>query len=270
MALFKLTGAKLQHLNMLMAALPPADVFVEPFCGTAVVGMEMARSGRCGRLVLSDVNQRLIGMLMRVRDDAAALKAVIVAQGSRYNEAGEEQKGVYTEWAQWLNGEPGLQRDAAFLLANRTNFNGLYRENRQGQYNVSWGKRAAINVDLVVTEIQLAAQALNAVPTQISCAPYYAMEIEPGTVIFADPPYDGTFGAYNEVAWKPEQQADLSLFLRARARGGARVFTTNSDTPRIRALYHGCKMTSYSSRSSVSCDSATRGGRSELLIEVQS
>jgi len=270
MALVKWAGAKSRQASAITTRLPTCGAFIEPFCGTAAVGLSMARQGKCQSLVLSDVNSRLIDLFQAVKLRPGALTAIISGLVAQYNAPSTDREALYGEWRDLINSDAfNITTAATFVLINRTNFNGLYRENASGKYNVGWGKYESVKLDHLVKGVQELHQDLNRVPTTIYCGDYQVAPAQPGAVVYADSPYDGTFGSYHKVKWGDAQQAKLACHLRALAEQlPGRVFASNSDTARVRDLYRGSIFHSFSGETSISCKSATRGLQREVFIEV--
>lgn len=271
MAIMRWLGNKTRHLDAILPRLPSrCETFVEPMCGTAAVGLAMAGAGRCERLVLADVNARLVNLLQTVQTTPTSLVVELAARAAVYNGELDQQPDVYADWCAELNeGTTGLRNAALMLLTNVTTFNALYRENASGRFNAPWGKRRAVNFELLAANVRETHHQLNLVETTIECVDYRKLMVSGADVCyFVDSPYDDTFGSYSANKWGPTEQVSLALHLKNLSRGAV-VFATNSDTPRVRALYNGCNMSRINGQTSVSCKNEGRGGQPELLIEVR-
>lgn len=271
MAIMRWLGNKQRHLDAILPRLPArCGTFVEPMCGTAAVGIAMAMAGRCERLVLTDVNARLVNLLDMVMDAPDKVVAGVVRRAAEYNRDIDRQKEIYGAWVAEMNlGASGPDNAALMLLTNVTTFNALYRENASGRFNAPWGKRKAVNVLALAENVREGCRNLNQVPTRIQCVDYRNLMVTGSDLCyFFDSPYDDTFGSYSANKWGPTEQVALSLHLRKLARSSV-VLATNSDTPRVRALYSGSPMTQMNGQTSVSCQNASRGAQPELLIEVR-
>lgn len=275
--LLRWTGSKLATRDQVMAKLPKhCEWLCEPFCGTACVGLEMLRLGRCENLRLSDVNAHLINLLVQVRDRHTLVSAMVAREAARYDTRGADLESIYYEWVAELNAETGavyartVRSAALLLLINRTCFNALYRENARGQFNVAWGKRESVDVSAIQDGIAFTAKTMGNDRVSIYHHNYAQLNLDPGDVVYVDSPYIGTFGAYNAVKWNSEQHEALASKLRAWAdEDEVQVFASNSDVPETRTLYQGSIFHEIAGRSVVSCKSESRGARRELLIEVR-
>lgn len=265
--LLKFCGSKQRTIDQVLPLLPECDVFEDLMCGSGTVALAMLEAGKCRRVVLADVNARLIQMFRHAHDCAAALAAVVRAGAKRYNEGVQEV--VYAEWVATMNsGKGGLPCSAALILSNRLGFNGLYRENAKGQYNVAWGKYPKVDGDALAESV-LELGAVIRGRAEIRAASYDEhVTLASGRVTYFDGPYDGTFGAYHAVKWGKAEQGALARHAKMRVSQGGRVFASNADTTLVREFYQGSRIHEIGGHSIVSCDPAMRGHRKELLIEV--
>ena len=271
MAILRWLGGKARHLDVILPKLPTrCGTFVEPMCGTAAVGIAMAMAGRCERLTLADVNPRLVNLLNMVKDTPDRVVTGVVDRAAEYNRDVTRQEEIYKAWVAEMNlGSSGVDNAVLMLLTNVTTFNALYRENASGRFNAPWGKRKAVNAQLIAENIREGCHGLNQVPTQIECASYPNLMVSGSDLCyFFDSPYDDTFGSYSANKWGPTEQVGLALHLRNLSRRCG-VFATNSDTARVRALYSSSVISDIHGQTSVSCQNGSRGAQQELLIEVR-
>ncbi len=163
---------------------------------------------------------------------------------------------------------------ACFFL-NRTCFNGLYRTNRAGKFNVAWGKKTTATI-LFEDELHEAHTLLQGV--EIRCASFEETlrdaPIGPGTYVFADAPYvpvseSASFDSYgpNKFSW--QQQGDLLTLLEQAVDKGAIVVSTNSWTPEIVDLYRrsraGFNVIEISAARNIACKAKSREAVGEML-----
>jgi DNA adenine methylase len=163
-----------------------------------------------------------------------------------------------------------LDRAARFIYLNRTCWNGLYRVNLSGVFNVPIGTKDTVLLDTDDFE---------AIAKLLESAEVLADDFEPlidqaaeGDVVFADPPYTvrhkfNGFVKYNENLFSWSDQVRLRNSLLRAVNRGAKVFVTNADHESIRSLYKdGFELTSVERYSSISGKSSTRGTYPELII----
>lgn len=203
--------------------------YIEPFLGGAAVFFHTAPS----EAILSDVNPRLIEVYQTVRDDwqrvLLELKRLqrLHSRTFYYEERSRKRTTPHT-------------RTAQFLYLNRTCFNGLYRENLKGIFNVPIGTK-----DKVIFEDENFAE----ISSVLSRASIRTADFEEtiaqasdGDLVFADPPYTTAhnmngFVKYNQNIFSWQDQIRLRDVLLEAAGRGAKVVLTNADHESIHKLY---------------------------------
>src|SRR5437868_4621023 len=162
------------------------------------------------------------------------------------------------------------ERAARFIYLNKTCFNGLWRVNRAGRFNVPFGRYK--NPTFHDPGLLLrASRALRGV--QIHRAPFEIalQRASPGEFVYLDPPYDplsetASFTSYTRNAFTWADQERLAAECTALDRRGVRFLLSNSATPRIRALYRGFEQRLVSAPRHISCKGDRRGRVDELLV----
>jgi DNA adenine methylase len=257
----KWAGGKLQVLKHLVPLLPSGDRFVEPFTGSAVVSLNVDYP----RYWLSDNNPELIGFYEVVRDRpddyVQAVKALFIAENNRA-EAYEALRAEY-------NAGPALFRRAVlFLYLNRFGFNGLYRVNKKGIFNVPFGRYPMPGA----REHELRALAVRLRAAVFTHSDFESVidQTGAGDVVYCDPAYVPLSPTANFAAYTSGQftMADQNRLARAaeRAQGrGATVIISNHDTEVTRSLYAAAEVISFEVRRTISQNAQTRGKVCELL-----
>jgi DNA adenine methylase len=231
----KWAGGKTQLAGFLLARMPVSfGTYHEPFLGSGALFFSLYREQKIRRAVLSDINAELIDTYVAIRDsvdDVLCLLANFPHEESFYYELREKDPSTMSR----------PERAARMIYLNKTGYNGLYRVNRQGKFNVPFGRyknpRYADRDNLYAV-----AEALKNV--EILCASFETVlhRAEPGDWVYFDPPYvplspTANFTAYHETGFGPQQQEvlrDVCVKLGGR---GVHVTVSNSDTPYVRALY---------------------------------
>lgn len=233
--------------------------YFEPFAGSAAVFFHLAPK----RAVLSDLNADLIQTYVALRDcgdDVAKLLATHQKKHSiehYYATRASKPKTV-------------AAKAARFVYLNRTCFNGLYRVNRKGEFNVPKGSKDSVLFDTDNFE-EISARLCNAALLN-SDFESVIDSAESGDLIFADPPYTVThasngFLKYNEVLFSWKDQIRLAESLRRAIKRRVMVVSTNADHSSVRSLYDGSfKIQLLERNSLISGKSACRGTVGELLI----
>lgn len=221
-----------------LTSLLPADYrtrrHVEPFAGGAALFFALEPESA----VLMDANRELINTYSAVRDDVTDVIDALWLHWRPSREGAE----YYYEVRELFNGcnYGGEDRAAAFLYLNRTCFNGLYRVNRMGEFNVPFGKR----------KFEVDEDNLRAASSLLFNARLAACDFErvldfarPGDFVYLDPPYDGAFGSYTKAGFTIEDQSRLArVFVHLDMRG-CKVMLSNANTPLIRELYSAYDVT---------------------------
>lgn len=177
------------------------------------------------------------------------------------------------------------KRAALFLYLNARCFNGLWRTNSQGRFNVPYGKlekprrlddedfdryHQALKTSVLKScdfaailgeEFTKRSRSLRG-PLTIESAKAVLANI----VVFADPPYDGTFDGYSAEGFGDREQHVLARSLQSYAAMGAAVYATNADTPKIRELYAWARIESMTEQHAVGATGERRGKRNCVLI----
>lgn len=239
----KWAGGKTRMLPQLLEhAVPGPWRYCEPFGGGLALFFELQARGRLipGQTVLGDTCRGLMDFYTVLRDRPQTLDLECQLLQRQYNESTDPEAFYYRERAGYNRNDAGPVRQAArFLFLNKAGFNGLHRVSKAGEFNVPWGKRAAVT--LGCAGLARAAAALHGVT--LNHGDYRttlaSFQGGPRALVFFDPPYDKTWGAYSGgFDWEDQVQlAEAAAALEP----GTRILATNSGTPRVRAAWrdHG-------------------------------
>jgi DNA adenine methylase len=265
----KWAGGKGQLLPELLRRVGNAGPFGsyhEPFVGGGALFFELSRlgvlEGRGARL--ADVNPNLIETYRGVRDGVDTVIALL-----EQHRTGHEKDYYYAVRASEPPDAPA--RAARIIYLNRTCFNGLYRENSKGRFNVPMGRYRNPQIcDEPV--LRAASDALAGV--DLAVAPFESVleRAAPGDLVYLDPPYHpvsdtASFTAYARDGFGQAEQERLAEVCRALDARGVRFILSNSDTDFTRALYRGFRTLSVSARRSVNSRADRRGGVGELIVD---
>lgn len=234
--LMKWAGGKSRLAEQIAEAFgePCKGTFFEPFVGSAAVFLYLYTTGRVKRAVLSDANPKLIEVHRAVRDDVeAVLRELDALPTDDWRERYYEVRDAYNE-GPWR----GARHAARFLWLNRAGYNGLYRENRSGRFNVPVGRYARLSLP-GAEHFRAVAKALR--NTEIVCADFAEVMAGAGEGdhVYCDPPYvplseTACFTGYCAEPFGIAEQKRLALSARRAAFKGARVVLSNHDLPVVR------------------------------------
>lgn len=257
--------------------------YAEPFVGGGAVLFDVLSNYDIDEVYISDTNAELINTYIALRDDAEALINALKQFESAYLPMDDEhRKRFYYEKRSRFNelkkaGTKSTEAAALFIFLNRTCFNGLYRVNSKGEYNVPMG---AYKSPVICDEDNLrkASGALEGVI--IVCDDYTASKafIDEHTFAYFDPPYrplpkSASFTAYTESDFDDERQKELGRFIKSASAAGAYVIASNSDPKNtdpddsfFDELYSGMEINRIHASRMINSNAGARGKISELLI----
>ncbi|MBM4415857.1 MAG: Dam family site-specific DNA-(adenine-N6)-methyltransferase [Chloroflexi bacterium] len=271
----KWAGGKTQLLSELLARSPATvDTYFEPFAGAGALffalASDPARAPR--RVVLADANAELMTAYAVVRDAPEALAARLEALETRY--LGEDVAGrerVYYELRAWAP-DASLDVAARVLFLNKTCFNGLYRVNRRGEFNVPHGRyrapRIADREALCAASRALAGVELCTCDFAEACD-----DARPGDFVYFDPPFHplsatSSFTQYTVGAFGRAEQLRLKRCIDALTARGVAVLLSNSADPWLRGGYDfaGYLTEVVPARRAINSRGDRRGAVGELLV----
>lgn len=263
----------------------PFDNYIEPFLGGGALLLDVISGDRRpARAAAGDVNARLVLAWSAVRDNPDGLLDLLRGYERAYLVAarGSHAKAYYESRRDEANalaksgpkGADALRLAALTIFLNRTCFNGLYRENRDGEFNVPFGRYAAPRI-ADGDGIAACSKALRGV--ELACFGFRdTLEragYGPGTLAYLDPPYrpapgSQAFTAYAAGGFADGDQADLASACRALDAAGAAFMLSNSDTGDgfFEDLYKGFRIRYLDAPRSISADGARRGSAREILV----
>lgn len=236
-----------------------AGRYFEPFAGGAAVFFAL----RPEAASLSDANAELINAYAAIKYDWRRLNALLTQHQQLHSE-----EHYYAVRSDVPRGR--YERAARFIYLNRTCWNGLYRVNQKGEFNVPKGTKSTVLLE--TDDFKATSNALRNAELSTSDFEAQIAKASVGDTIFADPPYTvkhkfNGFVKYNEhiFAWK--DQVRLADALVAAKRRGVRIFSTNADHESIRNLYsQHFDIIEVSRFSSIAGAGDARGQYPELII----
>jgi DNA adenine methylase len=220
------------------------------------------------RVALRDNNAELINCYQVVRDQLHALMKRLDEHLEQFRTHGEP---YYYETRRHHHPTGPVERAARMIFLNKTCYNGLWRVNGKGQFNVPIGSYRPERVSLYdEANLSLASAALQNVDLRVQDFRKTVNQAQPGDFLYVDPPYyplsrTANFTSYTQEDFGPKEQEELTQHLTKAGERGVLVMLSNSDTPQTRDLYRGFTLHSVQARRAVNCDGAKRGRISELV-----
>lgn len=257
--------------------------YAEPFVGGGAVLFDVLNRYSMEQVFISDTNAGLINAFRAVKENIGELISILGRYQADYIPLDENgRKQYYYARRDRFNelkkgGGESIEAAALFIFLNRTCFNGLYRVNRHGQFNVPIG---SYKKPLICDEENLrgASKALRNV--EIVCGGYQesAAFIDGATFVYFDPPYrpltaTAGFTAYTEDGFTDSQQAGLARFADAMSARGAKILLSSSDPKNTSAednffddLYASHRIERVGAVRAINSNKHRRGKITELLI----
>lgn len=242
---------------------PPVSIrhYFEPFIGSAAVYFSWLPA----QATLSDCNASLIELYQTIQQDVAG---VIAALEPHQNEAAY----FYTIRAQDPASLTAVQRAARLIYLNKTCYNGLYRENSKGLFNVPFGRYKNPKI-CDKPRLIAASLALKNVTLLVSDFADVLVQAKAGDFVYLDPPYHpltstSSFTSYSQYGFGEPDQRRLAATVHELTARGCMIMLSNSCTPLIVDLYNGrdYHLIPIQARRNINSKGSQRGPITELLI----
>lgn len=257
---------------------------MEPFIGGGGMFFSMTNKFNFGTKIISDVNEELINMYIQIRDNASEVLKITKSIEESFNvlENDDKKKEFYLDLREKFNegikvNELDETQASLFIALNKLGFNGLYRVNKHGLFNVPFGqkKKAAL-----VEENNLVAVSNVLQSTEIKVADFrdceqYANE---RTLFYFDSPYrplpnSASFTSYAKLEFNDESQKDLAATCKKVVDKGGKFLLSNSDPTQIDPndtffddLYSSFDIVRIPARRAIGATASRRGVISEILV----
>ena len=284
----KWVGGKSQLVEQIEKMLPENSEktltkYAEPMVGGGALFFNILSKYDFEELYISDINSELINAYQIVKNDVANLIAKLNEMQLLFLPMDENGRKYfyYTIREKFnstvLSDETATEKAAQFIFLNKTCFNGLYRVNRKGQFNVPMGayKNPTICDEENLRNIHKALKNVT-----IVCGDYTLSKsfIDKNTFVYLDPPYrpiseTSAFTAYNTDAFDDNEQIRLANFIDEINNSGAKIVLSNSDPKNVNEednffddLYKNYKINRVEANRAINSKGDKRGKINELLI----
>lgn len=256
----KWAGGKRWLPNRFPALFPHEfEHYIEPFLGSGAVFFKLQPE----KAILSDLNANLIQTYEAIRDDWKKVQQALTRhQRLHSNEYYYQERNRIRK--------SSAEKAAQFLYLNRTCWNGLFRVNLKGKFNVPIGTKN--NVILPTDDFEYTSSLLKNAEITSSDFGNTISRSKKDDFLFIDPPYTvkhnfNGFVKYNEKIFSWEDQIRLSKSVLEAAHRGTKILITNADHETIRSLYSSADhLVSLDRHSILAGDKTARGKTSELAI----
>lgn len=291
----KWAGGKRQLLSQIDGFFPQAlkngklNRYVEPFVGSGAVFFHVVQNYPVKDLFIADINPELILAYRTIQQAVEALIAELMQIEAHYLPLPESQRKTfyYKQRALYNKNKPAIdyntfqeawiERTAQLIFFNRTCYNGLFRVNSRGEYNVPFGR---YKNPVICNGPNLRAASALLQQARIHYGHYSACAdvVDESTLVYFDPPYrpisaTANFTAYSPHSFDDDQQLELAEFFRQLDSQGAHLLLSNSDPKNtdpkddfLEEAYQGFRIERVQARRRINRSAEKRGLINELLI----
>jgi DNA adenine methylase len=267
----KWAGGKSSLVQELLHYVPShfANYF-EPFLGGGAFFFAICSRNRGFNANLSDVNAELISAYEVIRDQPDELIQLLSKFQEEYFRTGS-RSSYYYQKRQWKTTDP-IESASRLIFLNKTCYNGLYRVNSHGEFNVPFGRYR--NPKIVDREnIRAVSNALKDTNAQLRCSNYKTVisRCGKGDLVYLDPPYQpksktSSFTDYTPGGFSEKDQEELAEEFKKLVDRGCNVLLSNSETPLTSHLYSGYQTKSLVVNRPINSVGSGRTGYKELLV----
>lgn len=259
--------------------------YAEPFVGGGAVLFDILSKYELEEVYISDINAELVNAYRIIRDDIDELVTLLqVMQDEFIQMDTDERKAYYMAKRERfndlkINGDEtiNIEKAALMIFLNKTCFNGLFRVNKKGLFNVPMG---AYKNPMICDENNLRAISQKLHKVNIICGDYRLSKdfIDEHTFVYFDPPYrpltdTASFTAYTENLFNDDSQKELASFVDELNKKGAKIVVSNSDPKNSNTyddffddIYSAHKIKRVEATRMINCNGESRGKIKELLI----
>jgi len=264
----KWAGGKTQLLGQFEVLYPDESLvkrYLEPFVGSAAVFFQIRGLLKPAEMVLADSNPELINAYRAIQQEVEQVIRLL----ARHRRA-HSQEHFYRIRALQPSALSPEEQAARTIYLNKTCFNGLYRVNSRGGFNVPIGRYDDPPI-LDARNLRAVSAALRGVELREGHFRDTLQYARKGDFIYFDPPYQplsstALFTAYTRNSFGPKDQEALAEVFRLLSERGCRVMLSNSDTPLIHRLYRGFDLRTVDARRSINSKASRRGAISEIVV----
>lgn len=262
----KWAGGKSQLLPQILARLPEQiETYYEPFVGGGAVFFALAAKQRFNKAVLGDRNPNLVAVYRALQTDPERL----IERLRRYQ--AEHDEAAYYE-VRKKKPRSQVEIAARVIYLNKTGFNGLYRVNRSGEFNVPFGRYENPRI-LNEPRLRAVAEILAKVKIELADFEQICRRAKKGDAVYLDPPYlpvstTSSFAEYHAVPFGLEEHQRLARVFNQLSKKGVCAVLSNSDTPDTRELFAAHRLDTVDARRSINSNHTRRGPVREILVST--
>lgn len=268
--LLKWAGGKRQLLAELGSRLPDTwNTYYEPFVGGGAMLVHLYNTGLLEKAVVSDLNSELINLYSVVRKKPGDLIEILA--GEKFQNEEDAFNALKAEFNR-LTGSPGneVERAALLIYLNKHGFNGLWRVNKKGKFNVPFGRHARRNLPSP-DSLKKFSDMLRLVKLVNADFEKVTKPATKGDFIYFDPPYHplsrtASFTDYNSNGFCFADQERLAKLCRKLDRKGVCFMLSNSKVPEVEELYKDFRVDTVPAKRFINCNGERRSGAFEIIV----
>lgn len=260
----KWAGGKRQLLKFIKERVPDSyHRYIEPFVGGGALLFELLPK----EAIISDINEELINAYLVIKNNLHELIDSLKKH---------ENTKEYYYYIRSLNPNElnHVERASRFIYLNKTCYNGLYRENSKGEFNVPFGNYQNPKI-LDEQNLKAVSYYLNSADITILCSDYKEIcsMAKSGDFVYLDPPYyplsrSSSFTKYTRYDFTEREHVELAHVFRDLDRKGCKVLLSNSNTEFIKKLYKGYTIEEVDALRAINCKAYGRKkGKFEIVVK---
>ncbi len=265
--LVKWLGGKRQLLDSLLIKIPKYDCYFEPFFG----GGALFFSINPARAVINDQNDQLMNLYRQIKDAPESVMKLTESLQDRYNRESTDENRTRTYYAvreefnqHIVNKDYSADAAAHLLFLNKAGFNGIYRVNSQGRYNVPSAHKKTISA-FETENVMAVSNALKKCEIMHGDFESACSKAKAGDFVFFDSPYYETFDSYRAGGFNTEDHKRLFKLFESLTKQNICCLLTNSNTDFIKDMYKSYRIDTIDVKRLVNRDGSNRTG-SEVII----
>ena len=268
----KWAGGKKQLLDKLLMRIPESyGRYYEPFIGGGALLLALQPN----RGVINDVNEQLINVYCRLRDDAESVISTVQTFDSVTCDTGYylEMRSRYNR--KIVAGELDAECAALMIWINKHCFNGLYRVNSKGLFNVPYNNKAT-GSSFDETNLRNIGLFLKSNQIEIRRGDFESacFDVQPGDFVYFDSPYvpvsqTADFTDYTKDGFSYDDHVRLADFFRYLDSRNVFVMLTNNNVPLVHKLYAGYKIEDVAVRRNINSDAGKRTGKEVIITNYE-
>jgi DNA adenine methylase len=268
--LIKWAGGKRQLRTQLIDRLPECwGTYYEPFIGGGALLAELANLHKLGCAIIGDKNPELVNLYTVVKKDPEALIAELTDEKFRNDE--HSFNNLRAEFNLLLGTKKqAVERAALLVYLNKHSYNGLWRVNRKGKYNVPFGRHTRLTLPSAQSLLKFS-RMLQVVTIRHADFERIVAKAKDGDFVYFDPPYHplsktARFTDYTTGGFTFEDQERLARLYRKLSGKGVSLMLSNSKCAEVETLYEDFTIHTVTAKRYINCNGQKRSGAFEIIV----